>query len=76
MVWDFYLIERGFCVEDNHPETGKRTIAGFSWHLSDTPGKVRSHAPLFGQHNKEVFCGLLGMTEDEVSDLVNKEVIY
>ena len=76
MVRDPHLIERGFCVEDNHPETGKRTIPGFSWHLSDTPGKVRSHAPLFGQHNKEVFCDLLGMSQEELDDLVDREVIY
>lgn len=76
MIRDPHLKERGFCVEDDHPETGKRTMAGFSWHLSRTPSKAIRHAPLLGENNKEVFCSLLGMSEDEVDDLVNKGVIY
>lgn len=76
MVEDPHLRERGFCVEDDHPDTGKRTMAGFSWHLSRTPGRIRSRAPLLGEHNKEVFCDLLGLSEDELGDLVSKGVVY
>ena len=76
MVRDPHLRERGFCVEDDHPETGKRTMGGFSWHLSRTSGKTIRHAPLLGEHNKEVFCNLLGMSENEVTDLMNQGVIY
>jgi crotonobetainyl-CoA:carnitine CoA-transferase CaiB-like acyl-CoA transferase len=76
MVRDTHLRERGFSVEDDHPETGKRIMAGFSWHLSRTPTRGIRHAPLMGEHNKEIFCGLLGMTEDEVSDLENRKIIY
>jgi len=76
IIRDPHLRERGFCVEDDHPDTGKRTMAGFSWHLNRTPGKALRYAPLLGEHNIEVFCGLLGMSEDEVDNLVNKGVIY
>jgi benzylsuccinate CoA-transferase BbsF subunit len=75
MVRDPHLMERGFCVEDNHPEAGKRVISGFSWHLSRTPGKVRSSAPLLGEHNEEIFCDLLGMSQDELDDLVKREIV-
>jgi len=73
---DPHLMERGFCVEDDHPEVGKRIIAGTSWHLSRTPGGVRTHAPLLGQHNHEVFGDLLNMGEDEINDLMKQKVIY
>ena len=76
IIQDPHLKERGFCIEDNHPETGKKTMAGFSWHLNRTPSKPIRHAPLLGEHNREVFCGLLGMSEDEVDDLANGGVIY
>jgi len=73
---DPHLQDRGFCVEDDHPETGKRTISGVSWHLDRTPGGVRTHAPLLGEHNREVLGGLLGMGEDEIRDLVERRVVY
>jgi len=76
MVRDPHLNDRGFCIEDDHPETGKRIISGFSWHLDRTPGGVRSHAPLLGQHNQEIFGGLLGMSEKNIKDLVEKKIIY
>ena len=76
MVQDPHLQERGFCVEDDHPEVGRRIISGFSWHLDRTPGSVRTHAPLLGEHNQEVLGGLLGMSQAEINDLVEKEVIY
>jgi benzylsuccinate CoA-transferase BbsF subunit len=76
MVSDPHLRARGFCVEDDHPAAGKRTIGGFSLHLNRTPGGLRSSAPLLGEHNQEIFCDLLGMSQDELDDLVRQEVIY
>jgi len=76
LTTDPHLKERGFCVTDHHPETGERVISGTSWHLSRTPGGVRTHAPLLGQHNWEIFNGVLGMDEDEISRLVDEKVIY
>lgn len=76
LVNDPHLKERGFCVEDRHPETGKRVIPGVPWHLNRTPGSVRTHAPLLGEHNDEILGGLLHMSEDEINDLMDKEVVY
>jgi benzylsuccinate CoA-transferase BbsF subunit len=75
MVKDPHLTARGLCVEDAHPMTGRRTMAGCPWHLSRTPGGARSHAPLLGQHNEQVFCGLLGMSREEFDSLVEGKVI-
>ena len=73
---DPQLVDRGFCILDQHPEAGKRIISGVSWHLDRTPGGVRSHAPLLGQHNREVLGGILGMEDDEIRDLSDREVVY
>lgn len=37
--------------------------------LSASPGSVRWTGPEIGQHNEEVYCGLLGMTREELDDL-------
>jgi formyl-CoA transferase len=35
--------------------------------MSVTPGRVRWLAPMPGEHNEEIFCGLLGHTKDELA---------
>jgi len=48
LALDPHLRERGFLVELNHPEVGRRTHAGIPWTMSGTPCTVRSPAPMFG----------------------------
>jgi crotonobetainyl-CoA:carnitine CoA-transferase CaiB-like acyl-CoA transferase len=43
--------------------------------LSDTPGRVPGRAPTLGEHNEEVFCGLLGMSEAELDGLAEAGVV-
>ena len=44
--------------------------------MSKTPGKIRCHAPLVGEHNDYVFGELLGMPQDEIDGLKEEKVIY
>jgi len=76
LVEDPHLNERGFWAEDDHPEVGNRKLPGVSWHLNRTPGGVRTHAPLLGQHNREVLGGLLEIGDDEIKDLMDKKIVY
>jgi len=48
-----------------HPVIGTYQAIGPSYLLSETPAEIRRPAPLLGQHNREVFCGLLGLSEEE-----------
>ena len=55
-------------VEVEHPKFGKVKQVGIGTKFSDTPGKVRSTAPMHGQHTDEVLRGL-GMDEDRITRL-------
>ncbi len=66
---DAHLKARGFLVEVQHPELGRTLHGGLPMKHSVTPGQVRSHAPLIGEHNQYVFQELLGMSAEEVRHL-------
>ena len=66
---DPHLQARGFLVEIQHPEMGRTLHAGLPMKHSATPGQVRSHAPLIGEHNNYVFQQLIGMSREEIQHL-------
>ena len=68
--------ERGLYTDIEHPALGTEPIFNLMWQLSRTPPRIQRHAPLLGEHNREVFCGLLGMDEAEVSRLEEEQVIW
>ncbi|MBC8275632.1 MAG: CoA transferase, partial [Chloroflexi bacterium] len=60
---DPQLRAREFFVEIEHPEVGKRELSGVFAKLSETPGAVRRHDPLFGEHNNWLLNELLADVE-------------
>jgi len=66
---------REMLVEVEHPRIGKVRIPGVVPKLSKTPGAVESPGPLLGQHNQEVYCGLLGYTEEQLAQLGEQGVV-
>ena len=74
-VHDPHLEARGFFVEVEHPRVGVLKYPGKPYHLSRTPWAVRRPAPLLGQHNKEIYAGLLGYDDTELERLRRAEVI-
>jgi crotonobetainyl-CoA:carnitine CoA-transferase CaiB-like acyl-CoA transferase len=69
------LRERGFLVEKDHPEVGKRTHAGVPWTMSMTPCKVRRAAPILGEDTDEVLTSLLGFSAEKIQSLRRDGVI-
>ncbi len=65
---DRQLAHRGFFITLDHPEMGPTPYDGPVTHFSRTPPRLRSPAPLLGQHTYEVLSGLLGLTDDEIAD--------
>jgi crotonobetainyl-CoA:carnitine CoA-transferase CaiB-like acyl-CoA transferase len=74
-VEDMHLKARGAFVEVDHPEAGKVKILAPWVRFSDTPGAITSPAPLMGQHNREVFGQILGLSAKEIDALEEKKII-
>ncbi len=74
MEHDPQLKYRHFYWEQDHPELGKYRPPRQPCVLSKTPCEIR-RAPLVGEHNEYAFKEILGMTDDEIAELVIEDVI-
>ena len=68
MLADPQVEAREMVVEVNHPKAGKVKALGLPIKFSDTPGAVRSAAPLLGQHTRVVLMSL-GYSDQEIKAL-------
>lgn len=71
---DPHLLARDAFVRIDHPDTGSFPYPGFPWRLSETPARIRCHAPRFGEDNTFVFGSLLGLSEEEILALYEEGV--
>jgi crotonobetainyl-CoA:carnitine CoA-transferase CaiB-like acyl-CoA transferase len=53
---------RGFFQEFDHPVMGRITMPGAPFKMTKTPWRLRTPAPLLGQHNEEILLGRPGRT--------------
>jgi crotonobetainyl-CoA:carnitine CoA-transferase CaiB-like acyl-CoA transferase len=67
---DDHLKERGHYVYLDHPEAGHTAYDGPPFRLSKTPGELRSPAPLLGEHTEHVCKEILGLSDEEIADLL------
>ena len=67
MVADPQVKAREMFVELDHPTYGPLKTTGTPLKLSETPGRIRWLAPRPGEHNEEVFVGLLGYSRDDLA---------
>lgn len=65
---DPHVQSRDMAVELDHPKAGSIRNIGVAVKLSDTPGSVRTPAPLLGQHTDEVLTEF-GCTDAEIAAL-------
>ncbi len=65
-----HLRQRGLLQEVEHPEAGRWWQATLPMQFTSTPAEHVRPAPLQGEHTREVLGDLLGMTTEEVDELV------
>ena len=70
-----HVAARGYFVELEHAEVGKRRHLGIPWKMSRTPCEISRPAPLFGQDTNYVLGEILGLNDDEIATLRTKEVL-
>ncbi len=58
-----------------HPSYGRYQSLGFPVHLSGSPARYRSMAPVLGQHSAEVLDEVLGLADAEIGDLESEGVV-
>ena len=75
LLQDPHYQERNTFITINHPQTGAQQYPGLPWRMSTTPGEIRAPAPTLGQHNHEIYGGLLGMAAADIDALENDGVI-
>jgi len=64
-----HMKARGFFVEVDHPEVGRHKYPYVPYQFSETPARYERPAPTLGQHNAEVYGGLLGCSREDLARL-------
>jgi crotonobetainyl-CoA:carnitine CoA-transferase CaiB-like acyl-CoA transferase len=76
IVDDPHLNARGTIESRVGPEGEARKVVGPPWRLSRTPAKLDGWTPKLGEHNHYVFGQLLGLSDEEIEELIAARVIY
>ena len=58
------------------PHGESRDVVGPPWRFSRTPARLERWTPQLGEHNDYVFGDLLGLSRDEIRELVEAKVIH
>jgi len=70
LITDPQFNHRGTHVTLEHPEIGQHLYQAPPYRFSKTPHELTMPAPCLGQHNEYVLKEILGMSDDEVADLL------
>jgi formyl-CoA transferase len=75
MLEDAHFRARQAIITTQHPQLGDLKMQNVAPKLSLTPGGVRSSAPDLGQHNAEIYGGLLGYDATRMAALNARGII-
>lgn len=65
---DPQLKDRNHFITLDHPIMGPKVYQNAGIWSSASATTSWSSAPLVGQHNREIYCGLLGLSEEELRE--------
>jgi crotonobetainyl-CoA:carnitine CoA-transferase CaiB-like acyl-CoA transferase len=72
---DPHLLSRDMIVEVDQPVSGKVKLIGSVYKMSKTPGDRKKRVADVGEHNEEIYGGLLGIDAQEMQMLKKESVI-
>lgn len=72
---DPHILARGMVQEFEHPVAGRMKTLGIPAKMSKTPGQIRKPAPLLGQNTDEILGTELGLSEEEIRQLREANII-
>ena len=75
MVNSPHVGARDYFVELEHPEVGTRRHMGIPWTMSRTPCEIRRPAPRLGQDTDAVLTDIVGLSQDEIAALREKDIL-
>ncbi|MEO1000536.1 MAG: CoA transferase [Pseudomonadota bacterium] len=75
MLSDPHFEAREAIVEVPHPDFGPLKMQNVAPKLSETPGGIAHVGPELGQHNAEVFEGILGLPSETLADYKARGII-
>lgn len=71
---DPQVIANGYLETMQHPVHGPIKLVGIPAKLSETPGKIRSSAPQFGEHTEEILLEF-GYSWDDIATLRGENIL-
>ncbi len=75
MLADPHFAAREAIVETPHPVFGRLKMQGAFPKLSETPGEVRWAGPTLGEHNEEIWGGLMGHSTAQITEMKDRGLI-
>ena len=73
---DPHLLARDAFPTVTHPDKGRQRAVVPPWRFSETPARIDQWTPDLGEHNIEVFHGILGLSKTEVETLEKARIVW
>jgi crotonobetainyl-CoA:carnitine CoA-transferase CaiB-like acyl-CoA transferase len=74
MMRNEQVVAREVYAPVEHPVAGTIPYSQLPLRFAGAHSEPDVHAPLFGQHNREIFGGLLGLSNEEIDGLYARGV--
>jgi len=75
MMADAHFQARELFQQADLGDGDKVTLPAISPRLTETPGGMEWPGPKLGAHNREIYCGLLGYSDEEIERLTAAGII-
>jgi crotonobetainyl-CoA:carnitine CoA-transferase CaiB-like acyl-CoA transferase len=76
LMSDPHLLARNAFPTIKHSDKGQQRAVAPPWRFSETPARIDRWTPELGEHNVEIFHGLLRLSLEEVKALQEAKVIW